>query len=252
MKLTSPGPVLFRQRRVGRDGQDFDLLKFRSMRVAPERRRLPARARAARPAASRARDRRTPIGRFLRRSALDELPQLFNVLKGEMSLVGPRPERPEFVELFGRDHDRYSDRHRVKSGITGWAQVTGCAARPRSPTASSGTTTTSRTGRSGSTSRSCCSRSALCFAPAMTPDPAPLTATLLLAPAVVHDWLTVPGGSEKVVLELLATAPAAPRSSPRSTTPGRGGDAARRPHGPHVVPEPPPGRAARTTRSCCR
>src|SRR4030081_2420382 len=70
-------------------------------------------------------DRRTSVGRFLRRTSLDELPQLFNVLKGEMSIIGPRPERPEFVELFGRDIARYGDRHRVKSGITGWAQVHG-------------------------------------------------------------------------------------------------------------------------------
>ena len=70
-------------------------------------------------------DRRTTIGRFLRRSALDELPQLFNVLRGEMSLVGPRPERPQFVALFGEGVDRYADRHRVRSGLTGWAQVHG-------------------------------------------------------------------------------------------------------------------------------
>jgi lipopolysaccharide/colanic/teichoic acid biosynthesis glycosyltransferase len=70
-------------------------------------------------------DRRTAVGRFLRSSSLDELPQLFNVLRGDMSLVGPRPERPEFVELFRQDIVRYGDRHRVKSGITGWAQVHG-------------------------------------------------------------------------------------------------------------------------------
>jgi lipopolysaccharide/colanic/teichoic acid biosynthesis glycosyltransferase len=70
-------------------------------------------------------DRRTPVGRFLRRTSLDELPQLLNVLKGEMSLIGPRPERPEFVELFTHDISRYRDRHRVKAGITGWAQVHG-------------------------------------------------------------------------------------------------------------------------------
>jgi lipopolysaccharide/colanic/teichoic acid biosynthesis glycosyltransferase len=70
-------------------------------------------------------DRRTLIGRLLRRSSLDELPQLFNVLRGDMSLVGPRPERPEFVELFESDIRRYGDRHRVKSGVTGWAQVHG-------------------------------------------------------------------------------------------------------------------------------
>jgi lipopolysaccharide/colanic/teichoic acid biosynthesis glycosyltransferase len=70
-------------------------------------------------------DRRTPIGRWLRRLSLDELPQFINVLRGDMSLVGPRPERPEFVELFRYDIQRYADRHRVKSGITGWAQVSG-------------------------------------------------------------------------------------------------------------------------------
>ena len=70
-------------------------------------------------------DRRTLVGRLLRRTSLDELPQLFNVLRGEMSLIGPRPERPEFVELFRQDIARYGDRHRVKSGITGWAQVHG-------------------------------------------------------------------------------------------------------------------------------
>jgi lipopolysaccharide/colanic/teichoic acid biosynthesis glycosyltransferase len=70
-------------------------------------------------------DRRTPVGRVLRRSSLDELPQLINVLRGEMSMIGPRPERPEFVELFKQDIVRYGDRHRVKSGITGWAQVHG-------------------------------------------------------------------------------------------------------------------------------
>jgi lipopolysaccharide/colanic/teichoic acid biosynthesis glycosyltransferase len=70
-------------------------------------------------------DRRTVMGRLMRRLSIDELPQLFNVLRGEMSIVGPRPERPEFVELFERRVDRYEDRHRVKSGITGWAQVHG-------------------------------------------------------------------------------------------------------------------------------
>jgi lipopolysaccharide/colanic/teichoic acid biosynthesis glycosyltransferase len=78
-----------------------------------------------RPVASRATIAAQPIGRFLRRTSLDELPQLLNVLRGEMSLIGPRPERPEFVELFNQDIIRYGDRHRVKSGITGWAQVHG-------------------------------------------------------------------------------------------------------------------------------
>jgi exopolysaccharide biosynthesis polyprenyl glycosylphosphotransferase len=133
VRITSPGPVLFRQRRVGRDGTVFDLYKFRSMRI--EAVPVPAPAVAAgsgflpgadtAPGGVEGKDRRTPVGRFLRRTSLDELPQLFNVLKGEMSIIGPRPERPEFVELFGRDIARYGDRHRVKSGITGWAQVHG-------------------------------------------------------------------------------------------------------------------------------
>jgi exopolysaccharide biosynthesis polyprenyl glycosylphosphotransferase len=125
VRLSSPGPVIFRQRRVGRDGTVFDLYKFRSMRL-PD----PA-ADGFRPGADSAPggvegvDRRTWIGRLLRRTSLDELPQFFNVLKGDMSLVGPRPERPEFVELFETDIRRYGDRHRVKSGVTGWAQVHG-------------------------------------------------------------------------------------------------------------------------------
>jgi exopolysaccharide biosynthesis polyprenyl glycosylphosphotransferase len=124
VRLSSPGPVLFRQRRVGRDGKAFDLLKFRSMTPdqAPSR-FIPANGSA--PGGIEGSDRRTAVGRWLRRTSLDELPQLVNVLRGEMSLVGPRPERPQFVELFGGDIDRYSDRHRVKSGITGWAQVNG-------------------------------------------------------------------------------------------------------------------------------
>jgi exopolysaccharide biosynthesis polyprenyl glycosylphosphotransferase len=125
VKLTSPGPVFFRQRRVGRDGQVFDLYKYRSMRVDDPVDPGFAPAPGTAPGGVEGVDRRTRIGRFIRRTSVDELPQLFNVLKGEMSLVGPRPERPEFVTLFGQDIDRYSDRHRVKSGITGWAQVHG-------------------------------------------------------------------------------------------------------------------------------
>ena len=130
VRLESPGPVLFRQRRVGRDGTVFDLLKFRSMRMG-DRESAAADSAIVRPPEGQApggvegEDRRTRIGAFIRRTSLDELPQLFNVLGGEMSLVGPRPERPEFVELFGRDIARYGDRHRVKSGLTGWAQVHG-------------------------------------------------------------------------------------------------------------------------------
>jgi exopolysaccharide biosynthesis polyprenyl glycosylphosphotransferase len=128
VKLSSRGPVFFRQRRVGRDGRPFDLLKFRSMRLPGGRGQdkvavlLPE---DTAPGGVEGADRRTAVGRLMRRLSIDELPQLFNVLRGEMSIVGPRPERPEFVELFERRVNRYDDRHRVKSGITGWAQVHG-------------------------------------------------------------------------------------------------------------------------------
>jgi exopolysaccharide biosynthesis polyprenyl glycosylphosphotransferase len=124
VKLSSPGPVLFRQRRVGRDGQMFDLLKFRTMyqRTAD----VPwAPAQGLAPGGVEGFDRRTRLGRILRDSSVDELPQLINVFRGEMSLVGPRPERPEFVEQFTVQVARYQNRHRVMSGITGWAQVNG-------------------------------------------------------------------------------------------------------------------------------
>ncbi len=109
---------------MGRDGQVFDLLKFRTMRHAPADAdfELPN---GCAPGGVEGADRRTPLGRFLRSSSLDELPQLLNVLRGEMSLIGPRPERPEFVARFSGEVDRYHERHRVKSGITGWAQVCG-------------------------------------------------------------------------------------------------------------------------------
>ncbi len=142
VRLSSPGPVLFRQRRVGRDGKPFDLYKFRSMRMAPGQvsDEEPSQATLSdddttafefmlggdtAPGGIEGGDRRTTVGRFLRRCSLDELPQLINVLRGEMSVIGPRPERPEFVELFRQDIERYSERHRVKSGMTGWAQVHG-------------------------------------------------------------------------------------------------------------------------------
>jgi exopolysaccharide biosynthesis polyprenyl glycosylphosphotransferase len=121
--LDSPGPILYRQRRLGRDGQVFDVLKFRSMRTGPTDSFVPAEGSA--PGGVEGEDRRTRIGRFLRRSSLDELPQLLNILRGEMSLVGPRPERPEFAVAFARDVLRYDDRLRVRSGLTGWAQVCG-------------------------------------------------------------------------------------------------------------------------------
>jgi exopolysaccharide biosynthesis polyprenyl glycosylphosphotransferase len=135
VRLSSPGPAFFRQRRVGRDGKVFDFYKFRSMRVVPEPVLSQDGGGASAvdfllggdtaPGGVEGEDRRTTVGRFLRSTSLDEIPQLFNVLRGDMSLVGPRPERPEFVELFRQDIIRYGDRHRVKSGITGWAQVHG-------------------------------------------------------------------------------------------------------------------------------
>jgi exopolysaccharide biosynthesis polyprenyl glycosylphosphotransferase len=130
-KLTLPGPVFFRQRRVGRDGCEFDMVKFRTMWGHPT---LSGEADAAwlttivgdtEPKCGQPVDRRTAVGRILRRWSLDELPQLWNVACGHMSLVGPRPERPEYVRELGQTVYRYSDRHRVKSGITGLAQVRG-------------------------------------------------------------------------------------------------------------------------------
>jgi exopolysaccharide biosynthesis polyprenyl glycosylphosphotransferase len=123
VRLSSPGPVIFRQRRVGRDGRVFELLKFRTM-LAGHGGRLTLLPDAA-PGGIEGPDRRTRVGRWLRSSSLDELPQLLNVLRGEMSLIGPRPERPEFAEQFAREIDGYNDRHRVRSGITGWAQANG-------------------------------------------------------------------------------------------------------------------------------
>jgi len=119
-------PILYRQDRVGRDGMRFRMFKFRSMHPAlspeaDEQGRAVERA----PGGVEGTDRRTRLGTFIRRTSLDELPQFINALKGQMSLVGPRPERPEFVEVFERNVHRYDERHRVRSGITGYAQVNG-------------------------------------------------------------------------------------------------------------------------------
>ncbi len=118
VKLTSPGPVFYRQERCGFNGQSFAMLKFRSMRVDAERQTGAVWAQKDDP-------RRTWFGSFLRKTSLDELPQLFNVLKGDMSLVGPRPERPVFIQQFAKSIPNYCARHAVKAGITGWAQVHG-------------------------------------------------------------------------------------------------------------------------------
>jgi Undecaprenyl-phosphate glucose phosphotransferase len=117
VKLTSRGPVFYRQERMGLDGTTFEILKFRSMRTDAEV--------AGASMASANDPRRTAIGAFLRESSIDELPQLFNVLSGSMSLVGPRPERPVFIEEFKKQIPKYHLRHKVKAGITGWAQING-------------------------------------------------------------------------------------------------------------------------------
>jgi exopolysaccharide biosynthesis polyprenyl glycosylphosphotransferase len=113
-------PILFRQERVGYEGRRFEITKFRTMTLAP-----PTAVADPDEDCVEAVGRVTRLGSFLRQTSIDELPQLLNVVRGEMSLVGPRPERPEFVELFRRRVYRYHDRHRVKVGITGWAQVNG-------------------------------------------------------------------------------------------------------------------------------
>ncbi len=140
VRLSSPGPILFRQERVGRDGHAFTMFKFRTMRGDPGDSGEADAQWAARilksvsgaPDSDEAvaslappADRTTRFGRFLRNYSLDELPQLLNVLRGDMSLVGPRPEREAYVRNFETHVERYADRHRVKSGLTGWAQVNG-------------------------------------------------------------------------------------------------------------------------------
>ena len=118
VKCSSPGPVIFRQERVGLHNKPFDMYKFRSMEIQSP---------SSEKRAWTVRDdpRVTGIGKILRRTSLDELPQLFNILKGDMSLVGPRPERPHFVEKFKEEIPRYMVKHQVRPGLTGWAQVNG-------------------------------------------------------------------------------------------------------------------------------
>ncbi|KUI16777.1 UDP-phosphate galactose phosphotransferase [Mycobacterium sp. GA-1285] len=125
VKFSSPGPILFSQPRIGRDGKVFGCLKFRTMRIPESPSEDFELDEGTAPGGVEGDDRRTRIGRIMRKVSLDELPQLVNVLRGEMSLVGPRPERPEFVELFEMHVRRYGQRHRVKAGMTGWAQVHG-------------------------------------------------------------------------------------------------------------------------------
>ena len=118
IKLTSPGPLIYKQERVGLHNQTFWMYKFRSMEVQPESEEKKAWTVKNDP-------RVTPIGKFMRHTSIDELPQLFNILKGNMSLVGPRPERPFFVEKFREEIPRYMVKHQVRPGLTGWAQVNG-------------------------------------------------------------------------------------------------------------------------------
>ena len=118
IKLTSPGPLIYKQERVGLHNKTFRMYKFRSMEIQPESEEKKAWTVKNDP-------RVTGIGKFMRRTSIDELPQLFNILKGDMSLVGPRPERPFFVEKFREEIPRYMVKHQVRPGLTGWAQVNG-------------------------------------------------------------------------------------------------------------------------------
>ena len=118
IKTTSKGPLIFKQVRVGRHNRTFNMYKFRSMEEQkPEEEEKSWTVKDD--------PRTTGIGKFIRKTSIDELPQLFNVLKGDMSLVGPRPERPQFVEQFKEEIPRYMIKHQVRPGMTGWAQVNG-------------------------------------------------------------------------------------------------------------------------------
>ena len=118
IKLTSPGPLIYRQTRVGLHNKPFEMYKFRSMEVQTEEKEKKAWTVKNDP-------RVTGFGKFMRHTSIDELPQLFNILKGDMSLVGPRPERPQFVEKFREEIPRYMVKHQVRPGMTGWAQING-------------------------------------------------------------------------------------------------------------------------------
>jgi len=118
VKMSSPGPVLYKQERMGLNGKKFDMLKFRSMPVNTEASTGAVWSKADE-------SRATPVGSFLRRTSLDELPQFINVIKGDMSVVGPRPERPVFIDTFRTEVPKYMLRHKMKAGITGWAQING-------------------------------------------------------------------------------------------------------------------------------
>ncbi|MEJ7616726.1 MAG: TIGR03013 family XrtA/PEP-CTERM system glycosyltransferase [Pyrinomonadaceae bacterium] len=115
IKLDSPGPILYRQQRVGKNGRLFEVLKFRSMRVDAEK--------DGPVWASNGDDRATRVGRVIRKTRIDEIPQFWNILKGEMSFVGPRPERPHFVSQLAQEIDFYEQRHQIAPGLTGWAQI---------------------------------------------------------------------------------------------------------------------------------
>ena len=119
IKLTSPGPIIFKQERIGYNSEPFMMYKFRSMKVQDPNEEKSEWTTKDDP-------RKTRVGEFIRRTSIDELPQFFNVLKGEMSVVGPRPERPYFVEQFRDSIPKYMVKHQVKPGLTGWAQIHGC------------------------------------------------------------------------------------------------------------------------------
>ena len=119
IKLTSKGPIIFKQERIGHNAEPFMMYKFRSMKVQDPNEEESEWT-------TRGDPRVTFVGNFIRRTSVDELPQFFNVLKGDMSVVGPRPERPYFVEQFKENVPKYMVKHQVRPGITGWAQIHGC------------------------------------------------------------------------------------------------------------------------------